>query len=165
MRIGKALRWTSTSPPLPPPKAGSINQPDSLPTATHTDPHIPGVQPGRLGAIAVPTLEINSPLRMHDSCFVTETSRVGTNLRLAPICFDCMVHCKRADSCTVSDRAKHTHFTHCRHLPSRRPVSLNTGSSLCVHCCLCRNDLEINGLGVILCLSHKPRRNMTRALR
>lgn len=43
MRIGKALRWTSTSPPLPPPKAGSINQPDSLrtpcplqPTLTHT---------------------------------------------------------------------------------------------------------------------------------
>ncbi len=103
---------------------------------------------------------------MHDSCFVTKTSWGGTNLPLAQICCDCTVHCDWADSCTVSKHTHtHRHFTRCHHLPSSRPVSLNTGSSLCIHCCLCRNDLEINGLGVILCLSHKPRRNMTRALR
>lgn len=89
------------------------------------------------------------------------------NLSRARGCCDCTVHSQRADSCTVSDRSKHTRaHTHISPAVVTSPlaVSLNTGSSLHAHCCLCRNDLEISGLSVILCLSHKPRRNMTRAL-
>lgn len=107
-----------------------------------------------------------------DSCFVTETSSGGWSEIPPPtsrgledvVIVLCILNGLTHVRC-LTDQNIHA----CTHISlavvtSPLAVSLNTGSSLHAHCCLCRNDWEISGLGVILCLSHKPRHNITRAL-